>query len=76
MAPTDELIDAVYRERVLWARAQSPDEKLLAGPRLFDCACRITMCGIRRQHPEADEEEVQRILRDRLALGRKLENAV
>jgi len=76
MEPTDELIDQMYRERVLWARAEPPEQKLLDGPRLFDYACRISMDGIRMQHPEADEEKVQRILRDRLALGRKLENAV
>ena len=76
MGPTDELIDRLYRERVLWARAQPPAEKLWAGPRLFDCACRITMCGIRARHPQADEEEVLRILRQRLALARRLEDAV
>ena len=46
MEPTRELIDDIYRERVLRARAMSPEEKFLAGPRLFEMACRITMDGI------------------------------
>ena len=45
MEPTRELIDEIYRERVLRARAMSPEEKFLAGPRLFEMACRITMDG-------------------------------
>ena len=73
MQPTKELIDELYRERVLRARAMSPQDKLLAGPRLFDFACRVTADGIRARFPEADEEEVQKILRERLALARRLE---
>ena len=75
MAPTQELIDAIYRSKVLRARAMSPEEKMLDGPRLFEMACEITKSGIRRQHPNADEAEVQRILNDRLALARRLEEA-
>lgn len=49
------------------------EEKILAGPRLFDLACRIAMDGIREQHPEADDEEVRRLLRQRLDLRDRLE---
>ncbi len=73
MEPTKQLVDELYREEVLRARAMSPEEKLLDGPRLFDYACRITMDGIRAQHPDADDERIQEILRQRLALGRRLE---
>lgn len=73
MEPTKELIDAIYRERVLRARATPPEEKLADGPRLFDRACRIMKDGIRMQFPGADEEEVERILRHRLAIVEKLE---
>lgn len=68
-----ELSSAIYWERVRRARQRPPVEKLLDGPRLFDFACRVTRDGIRHQHPEADEAEVSRILRERLALGRRLE---
>jgi hypothetical protein len=73
MKPTKQLIDDLYRERVLRARAISPEQKLLAGPRLFATACRMVMSGIRSQHPEADDAEVLRVLRQRLELRRRLE---
>lgn len=73
MEPTPELIDELYRERVLRARRTPMEEKILAGPRLFDLACRIAMDGIREQHPEADDEEVRRLLRQRLDLRDRLE---
>lgn len=56
-----------YRTEVLSARKMSAEEKLLAGAQLFDYACGITLAGIRFQHPEASEERVQEILRERLA---------
>ena len=73
MEPTQELIDDIYRRRVLRARATPPEEKLLAGAELFDLACRISMDGIRHQHPDADEAEVRRLLERRLEIGRRLE---
>jgi len=74
MVPTKELIDALYWEEVLRARAMPPEEKLLAGPRLFERACRIMMDGIRDEFPDADPRRVQEILKARLALARRLEN--
>ena len=74
MVPTKELIDALYWEEVLRARAMPPEEKLLAGPRLFERACRIMMDGIRDEFPDADQRRVQEILKARLALARRLEN--
>jgi hypothetical protein len=73
MEPTKELIDDLYRERVLRARRMSPEEKFLAGPRLFDMACRIARDGIRDQNPGATNEQVEEILLQRLALRRRLE---
>ena len=73
MEPTQELIDALLRERVLRARWTPPEQKLLDGPRLFDMACRIMKDGIRDQYPDADETRVEEILRERLALARRLE---
>ncbi len=73
MEPTQELIDNLYRERVLRARRTPPEEKLRDGPRLFDYACRITKAGIHAQHPEADEARVLEILRQRLTLRERLE---
>lgn len=74
MEPTQQLIDDIYRERVLRARRTPPEEKLLDGARLFDYACRITRDGIRHQHPDASEQQVEETLRGRLALRQRLED--
>ncbi len=73
MQPTRELGDELFREEVLAARAMDPEEKLRAGPRLFDFACRIAIEGIRNQFPDADERRVREILAERVELGRRLE---
>jgi len=75
MEPTQELIDELFRERVLRARRTPPEEKLLDGARLFDLACRIVADGIRDQYPDADERRVQEILAQRVALARRLEES-
>lgn len=67
------LIDELYREEVLDARRMDPEEKLILGERLFRWACAITLEGIKLQHPEASEVDCQRMLRERVELGRKLE---
>jgi hypothetical protein len=74
MEPTQELIDDIYRERVLRARRMSPEEKFLAGPRMFDRECEIMRNEIRSERPEATEVEVEAILRQKLAILRRLEN--
>ncbi len=74
MQPTKQLADAIRRDRVERARQMSLEEKLLAGPRLFDRSCQLMLAGIRSQFPEADEQRAQEILRERLALARRLEN--
>ena len=73
MQPTKELIDEIYRERVVRARRTPPQEKFLAGAELFEFACKVTVAGIRNQFPDASEERVREILRQRLELGRRLE---
>jgi hypothetical protein len=73
MNPSQTLIDSIYRERVLAARSMRPEDKILAGPRLFDFSCRIMADGICNEHPEADANAVQKILNERLALIRRLE---
>ena len=73
MEPTQELINDLYRERVLRARATPPEQKLLDGLRLFELSCRIMMDGIRNENPGADDLQVQEILARRYDLLRKLE---
>lgn len=73
MVLTPELLDALYREEVERARRIPDGEKLIAGARLFDYACRIMMDGIRGQYPGIGDEEVARIADERLRLARRLE---
>ena len=68
-----QMIESLYREEVIEARKMSPDDKLILGERLFRWACAVTLEGIRLQHPDASEEDCQRMLRDRIELGRRLE---
>ena len=70
---TQRLIDELYREEIIEARQMPPEEKILAGQRLFEAACRITLAGIRNQFPEASEERCLEIFRQRLELQRRLE---
>lgn len=74
MQPTQELVDDIYREKVLRARTSSPGEKILDGPELFDWACEWMVAGIRNQFPDADLKGVRSIVEERLALRRRLEN--
>ena len=73
MQPTQELIDELYMDKVRQAQMMSDEQKLLAGAELFDYACAIAMSGIRHDHPEADERRVLELLRERIALGERLE---
>jgi hypothetical protein len=72
MQPTQELIDDIYRERVLRARRTPLEFKFLAGAQLFDHVCRLMADGIRDENPGADETRVQALLRQRLALVRRV----
>ena len=65
--------DELRRDKIRPARTMSEEERLLAGPRLFDYACRIALDGIRNQFPNASETEVREILRRRLEIARRLE---
>ncbi len=74
MQPTHQLGDALFREQVEAARAMTTEQRILAGMSLFELACRVTADGIRHQFPNADDAEVARILEERLALARRLED--
>jgi len=75
MEPSQKLIDEIYREKVSRARMMSPKEKLLAGPELFDFACKWARAGIRQSHPGADEQQVLQLLKNRIKLLDGLERS-
>jgi hypothetical protein len=66
MSATKVLVDALYREEIARARAMTPAEKLLEGPRLFERARRVMIDGIRHQHPHLDDAGVLALLAERL----------
>jgi len=66
----------IDRDKVERARAMTLHEKFAAGADLFEEACEITRAGIRRQHPEWEEPEVEGELVRRVEIGRKIENAL
>jgi type II secretory pathway predicted ATPase ExeA len=53
-------------------RAMSGEERLSVALNLHELACEVTREGIRHQHPEFDQAEVNRLLRERLELARHL----
>ncbi len=67
--------DPRYQERVQRARQMTGEEKVREGLRLSELALQIMADGIRGEHPSASEEEVQRLLCERVdklrALGRR-----
>jgi hypothetical protein len=73
MGPTKELIDDIYRERVLRARRTPIEQKIPAGGELFEGVCERMADGLRHENPGADEATIQDLLRRRLALVRRLE---
>jgi len=74
MQPTKELTDAIYWERIERARRTSPADRVLGSLQLSEFTISIMASGIRSQFPDADERRVQEILRERLALSRRLED--
>jgi hypothetical protein len=71
MKPTSP--DDFFWDHVAVARSMRPEERLRQSLDLFDTVRSLMEAGIRRQFPDADEQEVQRILWERLELSRKLE---
>ena len=53
-------------------RQMTGEERLLIALRLHELSCEVARSGIRFQHPRATEEEVERMLRERIALSRTL----
>ena len=67
------LIDELYLEEVLRARQMSPEEKFTAGQELFELACAFTLAGIKADHHGETPERWQQLLRERIALGERLQ---
>ena len=51
-------------------REMTPEQRVLTALRLHELACEMALLGSRRQHPDANPEEVERLLRERLERAR------
>ena len=67
------LQDSIFLSKVARARRTPIDEKIFDGPRLFDQSCARMCDGIRHDHPDFTEQQVQRELRRRLKIKRLLD---
>ena len=65
MNPQDALDLQIRRYREMTGEA-----RVLIALRLHELSCDIAREGIRRQNPNADREEVERLLRERLEFAR------
>jgi hypothetical protein len=63
----ERLIPQLDAEDLKQAREMTPSQKLRAGGDLFDDACRWTLAGIRRQHPDFTPEQAMDELRRRVS---------
>ncbi len=73
MRPTQDLVDGIYRDRIQRARQVPPGQKILDGLDLFDRSCEYMRVGIRNQHADADEQQVEEILARRINRLRQVE---
>jgi hypothetical protein len=74
MTPRQLSADDLYWEEVLEARKIPPERKLSLGLELHERVRALMLSGIQAQNPQADEQTIHRILRERLELARQLEN--
>ena len=74
MEPTQQLIDALWLDKVEAARQMSAESKLLAGGELYDELIVRMLSGIRNQFPAYTDDQVLTELRRRLAIQEHIEN--
>jgi hypothetical protein len=61
---------AALEEQIARYRRMTGEQRLTIALDLHEMSCDIARAGIRRQHPDADESQVERLLRRRLELAR------
>jgi hypothetical protein len=68
----DALAAAIYRDRVLRARAEDPCEKLMEGFRLFESSLTFMKLGVEAEIGSNDPEAVARGVQQRFDTVRKM----
>ncbi len=62
--------EAALGKQIEHYRRMTGEQRLAIALDLHEVSCEVAREGIRRQHPEADASEVERLLRHRLELAR------
>lgn len=73
IVPPNSCMDEDFWRQVERAKRMTPQERVREGLQLFDRALSLMAAGIRHQFPDATEEEVCQIRRERLAKVRSIE---
>jgi Rv0078B-related antitoxin len=63
---------AALQKQIEKYRAMTGEERLKLGLDLHELSCEIAREGVRHQHPDAGPDEVERLLRKRIALAQQL----
>ncbi len=64
--------EAALEKQVEKYRAMTGEKRLKVALELHALSCEIARDGIRHQHPDASADEVERLLRERIALAQSL----
>ena len=72
MPPSKELFDEIYREKVRHSRSLTGAQRVQMSFDLTEAVLEMMAAGVRRQFPNADEQEVQRIVCERVDIQRRL----
>jgi len=62
---------AALEEQIRHYRRMTGEQRLALALDMHEMSCDVAREGIRRQHPDADAAEVERLLRRRIELSRK-----
>jgi hypothetical protein len=62
--------EAALEMQISRYREMTPEQRVMTALRLHELACDMARLGIRHQNPEADPEQVEKLLRERLELAR------
>jgi hypothetical protein len=63
--------DQTLEEQIKRYREMTGEQRLAIALELHELSCNVAREGIRHQHPDADEAEVELLLRRRLELARR-----
>jgi hypothetical protein len=67
-------MDADYKRRVERSRQMTPEERFYGTLEMIDLSRELMRAGIRMQVPGADEDDVRRIMRERIRTAQAIES--